>query len=103
MASVSFAIANFLLSANSAIAQNSYPVSVRSVYLQGCLSENPPNFSNEQAAYQQIRLCVCTLDKFQARYTSQQFMELFGEADQNQSPQAQELERVGTEFFIECS
>ncbi|MEM1368331.1 MAG: hypothetical protein AAGG02_09995 [Cyanobacteria bacterium P01_H01_bin.15] len=102
LVSVSFVIANFSLFTNSAIAQDTYPIGLRARFLQGCVTEKPPDFTNEQAVYQQFRLCVCALDQFQARYSSQDFYALISAAEQGDSAKAVELNTFVEEAAFEC-
>ena len=72
--------AGLLLSAIPAtvLAQaNTYSVNTRSVFLSGCLLEDPPNFQNTNVVIQRMKLCVCMLDKFQASYPEAEFQRLF--------------------------
>ena len=56
---------------------NTYSVNTRSVFLSGCLLEDPPNFQNTNVVIQRMKLCVCLLDKFQASYSETEFQRLF--------------------------
>ena len=56
---------------------NAYSVNTRSVFLSGCLLEDPPNFQNTNVVIQRMKLCVCLLDKFQANYPESKFQRLF--------------------------
>ena len=75
---------------------NAYSVSTRSVFLSGCLLEEPPDFQDTNEVVQKMRLCVCLLDKFQARYSEGDFQRLF------QPAKAEELNNFVREKFPAC-
>ena len=81
----------------TALAQtNAYSVNTRSVFLTGCLLEEPPNFENTNQVVQKMRLCVCLLDKFQASYSEEAFQRLF------QPAKAEELNNFVREKVPAC-
>ena len=81
----------------AALAQtNAYSVNTRSVFLSGCLLEDPPDFQNTNQVIQRMKLCVCLLDKFQAKYPEGEFQTLF------QPAQAEELNRFVKENISAC-
>lgn len=91
------------LFSSPAIAQiHSYPLSTRAFFLTGCLSEDPPDFTQGEQAYLQMRACLCLLDKFQQAYTHEQFQKLFAEAEAQRSPQARELEQFAEQQLPYC-
>ena len=81
----------------AALAQtNAYSVNTRSIFLSGCLLDEPPNFQNTNQVIQKMKLCVCLLDKFQAKYPEREFQTLF------QSEKAEELNRFAREHIPAC-
>ena len=81
---------------------NTYSVESRSVFLSGCLLNQSPNFKNDSEIINSISTCVCMLDKFQDHYTDQEFMTLFGQAEQNDPPYVQELNDFTNRHLVSC-
>ena len=49
---------------------NTYPLSTRALFVTGCMSDEPPDYTNNpDAAYLKTRACLCILDKFQETYS----------------------------------
>ncbi|MDY6781695.1 MAG: hypothetical protein SW833_03930 [Cyanobacteriota bacterium] len=67
------------------LAQNQYPQNLREDYLRSCKRRAQSEGLNQAQAQ---RLCQCTLSRFQARFTSAQFVALNRRASQTgQAPQ----------------
>lgn len=68
------------------LAQNQYPQSLRDDYMSSCKRRATGEGLNQAQAQ---RLCECTLRRFQARFSSAQFIALNRRASQTgQTPQA---------------
>jgi hypothetical protein len=68
------------------LAQNQYPQNLREDYMRSCKQRAAGEGLNQTQAQ---RLCECTLRRFQARFTSAQFIALNRRASQTgQAPQA---------------
>lgn len=79
-----------------------YPLSTRSFFLTGCVSDDPPNYNNPDEFYLKMRACVCLLDKFQAEYSHEQFIALFEGVEAERQPQEQEAERFVMRHIHDC-
>ena len=82
--------------------RNTYPVNSRSVFLAGCLLEDPPNFKNDGQIVKRMGVCVCLLDKFQENYTNQEFQLLFAGASRNEQPYTRELQDFSNRHLGNC-
>ena len=97
-----FSLTTILLP-NLTLAQNyPYSVNVRAMFLTGCLLDGKSNLPNDQEAYNLMKSCVCILDKFQARYTNQQFTSLFDKANKNVEPYKRELDNFVKQNIMDC-
>lgn len=81
---------------------HNYQVATRSSFLAGCLTDNPPNFNDKKEVFYKMRSCVCLLDKFQGRYTEQQFISLFDGMSKNQSQSTREVENFVKKHIPSC-
>lgn len=79
-----------------------YSVNVRAIFLTGCLLDDKSNIENDQKAYSAMKTCVCILDKFQARYTNQQFTILFDNANKEAEPYKRELDNFVKQNIMDC-
>ncbi len=72
---------------------NRYSLSTRSVFVSGCISDNPIDLNDSQAVTLRVRFCLCMLDRFQLKYSDRQFMQLFQGASENRQKEKAELDR----------
>ena len=79
-----------------------YSLSVRTTYMQGCFLDDPPDFANNSKVFLKMKRCLCMMDKFEARYSEKQFMDLFDHADKNYSWQKRELDDFVKESMQSC-
>ena len=91
-----------LLPQKSLAQTNTYSLGSRSVFLTGCLLDDPPNFWNDVEVQYRMRACVCMLDKFQENYTDSEFVQLFSEAQNNRQPYQQELHDFSSQHIRNC-
>ncbi|MBE9127509.1 MULTISPECIES: hypothetical protein [unclassified Coleofasciculus] len=75
----------------AAKAQNKYPPQVVTNYMRGC-QQSAVNGGLSEA--QAERVCACTINRFQARFTIEQFRELLQRARET-GGQPQELVEIG--------
>ena len=69
-----------------------YSLSVKTTFMQGCFLDDPPDLTNNSAVFLKMKRCLCMMDKFEKRYSEEQFMDLFAHAEKNYSWQKRELD-----------
>ena len=79
-----------------------YSLSVRTTYMQGCFLDDPPDFANNSKVFLKMKRCLCMMDKFEARYSEKQFMDLFSHAEKIYSWQKRELDDFVQESMQSC-
>jgi hypothetical protein len=83
-------------------AQTTYPLNTRAIYMTGCLLDNPPDFANTGAVIQKNKLCLCFLDKLQAEYSHDQFIQLFSDIDAGKPEARAEGEQFARRHIASC-
>lgn len=65
--------------------KNPYPQEVTEAYLEACLQNSVAQGLTEQ---QSESLCTCTLNQFKIRYTFEEFIQVYAEANESNEPPA---------------
>ena len=104
MKKTSIFITVFILSFIFALPSGAYEYSlgVKTIFLQGCIYDNPPDFENKSEVNIKIKRCLCMMDKFEKRYSEKQFMDLFAHAEKDYSWQKRELDDFVEETMPGC-
>ena len=79
-----------------------YTLSVRTTFMQGCFLDDPPDFANNSKVFLKMKRCLCMMDKFEARYSEKQFVDLFSHAEKKYSWQKRELDDFVEETTPGC-
>ena len=69
-----------------------YSLKVRTTYMQECFLDDPPDLKNQSKVYLKMKRCLCMLDKFEARYSEEQFLDLMDHENKMYSWQKRELD-----------
>ena len=72
---------------------NRYSLSSRSVFVSGCISDDPIDIRDRQEVTRRVRFCMSLLDRFQQKYSDREFMQLFQGARENRQTEKTELDR----------
>ncbi len=86
-----FSVIGQIAVADTVARQNQYPAADKEEYLIACQASSQQQGLDQQQAK---TLCQCTLEQFQAKYTIDQFKQLYTQAQQNSEP-PDELVQVG--------
>ena len=81
----------FTFTFSAAAGAYEYSLSVKTTFMQGCLLDDPPDFNNNSAVFIKMKRCLCMMDKFEKRYSEEQFMDLFAHAEKNYSCRKENL------------
>jgi hypothetical protein len=80
--------------------QQTYPLSTRASFMQGCLIEDDK--PTKPVTEEQIKFCLCMMDLLQSKYPLERFIKL-SEAYDKKQPQAQtELEKFFKDNMNTC-
>lgn len=79
-----------------------YSLGVKTTFMQGCFLDDAPDLKNNSAVFLKMKRCLCMMDKFEKRYSEEQFMDLFAHAEKNYSWQKRELDDFVTETMPGC-
>ena len=79
-----------------------YSLKERTTYMQGCFLDDPPDFKNQSKVYLKMKICLCMLDKFEARYSEIQYKDLMNHKGKNYSWQKRELDDFVKESMKSC-
>ena len=79
-----------------------YSLGVKATFMQGCLFDKLPDFSQKTEVFIKMKRCLCMMDKFEGRYSEKQFMDLFSHAEKEYSWQKRELDDFVQEEMPGC-